>query len=217
MQASASARVIDAPRAGAARPLGSVLPPQVQAAAHLPVINPKIWETDLEGAKPSKQRPDTGSFLASVGRAAALRAKGDPMATTINQVANKLVYFLAKSTSDFVRVTFETLAKTSRVCKETARTVVRFLEARGILDTFNVVVRTADGDVWRAANLYFLCGDVQAAPAASAKAGAEGMIDRVTDRLRRYAATFGLKARKWGLNAFPLRAPALAPPAQDTG
>ena len=211
-EAAARARAKDPPER-AARQIARVLPPQVQAAAGIRVENPRVWEADLTEVKKSRQRPDTNAFQANVRKAAAGRAKGDPMAVTIYQVAGKLVFFLAKSTTDFVRVTFETLAKTSEVCVETARKVVRFLEARGLLDTFNVVYRTTEGDERRAANLYFLRGEASSQPEPSPA----GMLDRVTDRLRRYAATFGLKARRWGFNATPLRNLAPAAPVQDTG
>lgn len=197
----------------ASRPLAAALPPQVQAAAGIAVCNPKIWESDL---RPITAPVDSSAWLRTVGTHARARVYGDPYAATIERVATLLVYAMRAGGAGYARATMRWLAMRAHMALDTVRRVVRWLEARALLDTFNVLSRH-DGQVLRDANLYILAGAPAAASsresapdsAADSRPAKEApsTVDRMTARLARYASAFGLRARPWGFNATPLASP----------
>lgn len=207
VQAEMTARMATAipaeviPKAAAAK-----LPAAARAAAGLRVENPKIWSADL---KPIRGRVDKAGWLTRVRE---LPRQPLVMPATLLTVASSMAYFLERGGRGYVRVTHEDLAKAAQLCIETVRKAVRALEANGLLDTFNVLVRV-DGEVRRAANAYGLRGFMAAvgvvADAVASKV--TGAADRMTEQLRRYAVVWGLKPRQWGLNATPARWVAAAP------
>lgn len=182
------------------------LPIEARAAAGLPAANPKIWSADL---KPIPGRVDKAGWMLRVrdiGDQPLLRAR------TLISVAYALLWFVGREGAGYARVSYEALAKAAKCCCETVRKALRVLEARGLLDTFNTLVRR-DGDVRRGANAYGLRGFVSAigVVADAATSAVTGAADRMGEQLRRYAAVWGLKARKWGLNATAARPAAPSP------
>ena len=192
------------------RGVAEALPARLQAASGVRVVNPKIWNSDAHPIRGA--RPDFDAWLSRARAAIRGRGRGDVLAVTADRIAGLLVYCARRTGDGFARVTFADLAKLAGCCVETARRAVRCLEGWGVVDTFNVLVRRPGGAVERDANLYLLRDSAQDSAERESPPA-----DRLADRLSRYAAVFGLRARLWGLNATPLRSPAPArTPAPST-
>jgi hypothetical protein len=168
------------------------------------VCNPKIWETDTKRFRGPKF--DTSPWLAACRFASGHRVRGDVLKSTIDRVCQALAF--GDPTSDGRakrRMTHAFIAGFVGCEIDTVRKVVRLLERVGLIDTFNVLRRTIRG-VFRAANMYLL--RMPDAPAVAepteAPAAELGMLARMTARLERWAPSFDLKVRAWGLNATPV-------------
>lgn len=187
----------------AVTPAGAALPGNARAAAGLAVVNPKLWHADV---KPIPGRIDKAGWL----RAVRLLPKQPELTrATVIGVANSLAWFVGREVAGVAKVSYETIAKAAFRCPETVRKVIRALEANGLLDTFNVLQRH-DGQVRRGANVYGLRGFIAAIKDVvdATTSAVTGAFDRMGEQLRRYAGAWGLKARKWGLNATPQAFPA---------
>jgi hypothetical protein len=175
--------------------ISRVLPAFVRAAIGLGVSNPKLWEADV---KPLPSRKvDREAWFARVRQAARVRESGDVLQPTLVRLAEVVWWSVHKDGVGFARQTLEQLGKLTGCCQETARKGIRFLERHGLLDTFNILSRR-HGFVRRVANLYLIRGD-----AAELEGTEQPPSDSLLGRLTRYASLFGLRARRWGLNATP--------------
>lgn len=188
---------------------GRALPPSVQSAAGLRVVNDKIWEADV---RPIKRPVNTDGWLSLVRSLARGRVLGDPFAVTITRVAETLVWQFRKARTGFARLTHETIAGIAQIDPGTVRRSIRWLEGKSLVDTFNTLKRE-DGQVLRAANLYLFTGLEPEQPPPEPK---DEIERRSSNKLIRYARLFGLRARSWGLNATPLAYRWAALPSPET-
>lgn len=180
-------------------------------APRLELEHARIHAADLRRIE---HRPDRGEWLARVRAAVSVRAKGDPAAQTLRNVAQTLAYFHARAPAQgWAQVTFGQMAAAAQLCCDTVRRAVRWLEAAGLLDCVNVLERrtTSDGfrRLVRAGNCYLIppagAGAVPAAPSAAPAAPAPSAAQRLAQTLQRWGAHFGLAIRRRGWNASPLR------------
>lgn len=197
VQAAATARA-DEPLGSMGTTIARVLPAFARAAAGMGVCNPKLWEADVRPLPGRKV--DREAWFVRVRQAAKTREPGDVLQPILVRLAEVVWWAERKDGVGFARQTFEQLGKLAGCCKETARKGLRFLERHGLVDTFNVLSR-AHGLVRRVANLYIVRGETTepALPVASEQPPSDSLLGRLT----RYASAFGLKARRWGLNATP--------------
>lgn len=178
------------------------------------VENPKIWAFDI---KPIKS-VDPSDWLSRVYEQTKQRATGDVLTSTLDRCAQRIVHGV-RIGQGAARHTFASLANGIGCCVETARKCVRWLEERELIDTFNVLGRH-NGELQREANMYLLRPAPAAAPKATPESGSEtaeqtagqtSVLQRINDRLQRWAAAFGLQVRPWGLNATPVATRNLQP------
>jgi hypothetical protein len=188
------------------------------------VFNPKIWEGDTRRFR--GPRFEFKPWLAACRDAIITgRRRGDPMQAHLQRTSQALALTDREASGRGAkrRMSFMTIAAFVGCCIDTARRCVRWLEARGLVDTFNVLVRVKNPDhpslngVFRTANMYMLrmpeappeapgtAHTAVAAPAEEAPPAVQAVL-AATARLARWAAAFGLVARPWGLNATPLPA-----------
>lgn len=206
-------RIEDVPAPPPSVSLGAVLPRAAQIAANAgtpsaAVCNPKIWADDRGRFRRGEKFP-RGPWQAACRAAAKARQLGDVLAPTILRICEVLAWQSSAAGQGQVAITFRYIAELTGCCVETARKAIRWLEAHGLVDTFNTLERVA-GQMQRAANTYVLRMP-EAAPAEQDAPAALDPIARVTATLARWASAFGLTPRAWGLNATPLRgAPAPA-------
>lgn len=145
-------------------------------------------------------KPNGKWFLAAVyellDRA---RKPGDPSRGEVVAVCNTLMWLWTINQ----RWSQEKMAAHAHCSDETVRRVLNFLYEHKLLRWLNVMVRTAEGQFWRSANLYL-------APLAFfANAAEHGwnwrQIEFAIDFLKQYAPVLGLFERPHWLNRTPLR------------
>lgn len=188
------------------RTAGAALPSPVQAAARLRVVNPKLWSADIPRDRLRGHAPDLSGCFAKLRACARSRSKGHPQAGNLLAVGGLVLSYVRRNALGFCRLTHDFIARQLGMCSDTVRRSMRFFEARGLLDTFNVTTRDPEtGAVWRAANLYI--------PRVSAEAPAAEPRARLSAQLSRWAYAFGLERRAWGFNRTPAASPTgYAPP-----
>jgi hypothetical protein len=166
------------------------------------VLNPKIWEEDTKRFAGPKL--NVGAWITeSSDVVRKKRELGDVEARTIIRVCEGLATGDPDANGTAKRrMTFAFIAGFVPCTVETARKAVRWLEKAYLIDTFNVLWREARG-VFRAANMYLLrMPDAPTAVESTETPAAElSVVARLSMRLERWKASFGLQARAWGLNA----------------
>jgi len=203
--ATATLRLEDVSTSGTSASLAARLPraAQLAAGAAMPAItNPKIWQADARRFRRG-ERFARGPWQAACRAAVKARALGDVLAPTILRACEVLAWQDAGQQGR-TQITFKFLAELTGCCVETARKVIRWLEDRGLIDTFNTLDRVG-GQIQRTANLYVLAFPDAPPADPPAEAAPVDPIGRITARLARWASAFGLTPRAWGYNATPLR------------
>jgi hypothetical protein len=139
------------------------------------------------------------------------------MDTAIDRLTGYLIYLRAKSLGGIIRHTLEGFGRVlGKGCKrDTARKVVRFLQAQNLLQPVNVHGHAGDGKWHRLANAYFLATP-DTTPAPTPDATAAATPDTTPGPSRRHwsewASVLGLHARSFGFNRWPERARSHPPP-----
>jgi hypothetical protein len=187
-----------------ARPPGAVTPPPHPdrpadvVDARRPVEHAKIHEADIParpGAAPAGWLSRARACVSSDRKA------GAPRASSLMQVAGALGRFARDRGRDACRATHRELANASQVSVSTVRRALRWMEARDLVDTVNVLARVstaAGAKLVRRANLYLFPAELDTVPAIVAGVG--NLVGRA---VRRWAAPFGLGAGRMGFQRPP--------------
>lgn len=196
-----------APRATVPAALAASVAAIAGKAAAPRVDNAKIHAADLPRKLPAASRPDLDSLLQRARRAAAGRAKGDPLHGTLLQIAQTLAYQVRRQGSGYAVASLAQLAGGAGCCVDTARKAIRWLERAALIDTVNTMRRGVVGGVnrlLRGANLYLIRPAVpaSASPAEPATGPAHG---GAAGTLARWGSVLGLSPRRTGFNVAPLR------------
>jgi hypothetical protein len=200
IQAEATARARTAiPPAVVPTPIDKSVPPDVGAAADLPMNNPPVHRAQI---KPIPGEIDVPGFLARVRALLAMRKLSK---AAMMDIARAIVYFIGKAASPeqavagVAQASYQSLATHAQRCRTTAWRAVKAFRARGILDIFNVPEREGN-DFYRAANAYVLRGFTKAVPAVidAVKDAVTGAFDRVTEQVRRFAHVWDMRANLRG-------------------
>ena len=155
-----------------------------------PVQNPKIWDSDIKPLRRRKIVSDA-AFWSRFHAAVRMYGRQGMLKRTLEGAARVLFHAVKNGGEGFARLTFDGVARALDACRETARKAIRWLEAAGLLDTFNVMTRFR-GAVRRDANLYQI-PDLPTDPDRSFESD-------IPARIARCAEMFGLAAREIGVN-----------------
>ena len=195
IQAEATARARTAiPPELKPKSAADALPPETRAAIGLPMNNPPVHRAQI---KPIPGEIDTEGFLAKV--------RSLPPAEGLSNkcrmaVARAIVWGLGKAPTPeravrgVAQISYQSLATAAECCRTQAWRAVKFFQAHGILDIFNVKAREGN-EFWNDANAYSLRGFTKAIPAAieAVKDAVTGAYDRVAEQVRRFARVWDMR------------------------
>jgi hypothetical protein len=175
------------------------LPNVVRRAAGLKVRNPPVHHAQI---KPIPGEIDTEGFLAAV-RAIPVQ----PLLSnkTRMAVARAIVWGLGKAPLPELAVrgvsqlSYSSLTTAAECSRAQVWRAIRLFESRGLLDTWNVLVREGNY-LLRSANAYVLRGFTKAVPALveAVKDVVTGAFDRISEQLRRFAGVWDVRPNHIG-------------------
>jgi hypothetical protein len=193
----------------AVRSVGSALPANVRAASGLRVGHLRIKEADI---KPIARETPAAKFRAAAEAAiVSFGLKGFGIsAKAVEKFVDKIIAVEMRDRVGFARRTLRGWRTLTRYCERHCQRVLKWLEASGLLDVLNTLLRDADGYWVRGANIYVPTIDAEPWPLPADVNAPDPLLPAVISRAlgaaSRLGALFGLAVRPGGLNVTPLRA-----------